>query len=150
MLDLNQFVNSANQPTEVIFSNLLWRGGMYQTNADWLKIDITKHPEHLELKLNLLINTDEDLNTDNDSIGTIIIPFIAIAEEYGKTVKETKNIAVAYDNWDIAETQEENKYIKFSLFQNNDPAKWYEEFDGKNCIKIENVIQDLLNNCYGK
>lgn len=43
MLDLNQFVNSANQPTEVIFSNLLWRGGMYQTNADWLKIDITKH-----------------------------------------------------------------------------------------------------------
>lgn len=149
MLDFNQFVTSANQPAEVIFSNLLWRGGIYQTNADWLEIDITKHPAHLELKLNLLINTDDDLNTDDDPIGTIVIPFITLAEEYGKTVKEIKDTVIVYDNEDAVKEQDEDEYIKFALFQ-DDPVEWYEEFDGKNCLKIENVIQDLLNNCYGK
>lgn len=160
MLNLDQFVAQNFRLTQVITSPILWCGEVYHSNADWLEVRIEKLQNHLRLNLNLLINTDEELNTDNDFAGSFNIPYEALAKTYSKTVEEIKNTNVVYkgngeveyvdydDQTSIDENN--NNYIKFSLFQSNDPAEWYEEFNGQECLKLENIVLDLLNSCYGK
>lgn len=75
MLNLDQFVAQDFRLAEVISSPILWRGAVYQSNADWLEVRIEKLQNHLRLNLSLLINTDEDFNTDNDTAGSFNIPY---------------------------------------------------------------------------
>lgn len=168
MLNLDQFVAQDFRLAEVISSPILWRGEVYQSNADWLEIRIEKLQNHLRLDLTLLINTDEDYNTDNDSAGSFNIPYETLAKTYSKTVEEIKNTNVVYkgdgkveygddddDNCDdddqetTSVDESDNDYIKLVLFQNEDPDEWYEEFNGQKCLKLDNIILDLLNSCYG-
>lgn len=167
MLNLDQCVAQNFRLAEVISSPILWRGEVYQSNADWLEVRVEKLQNHLRLNLNLLINTDDDLNTDNDTAGSFNISYEMLAETYSKTVEEIKNTNVVYkgdgeveynecdndwnDDQDATSTNEsDNTYIKFVLFQSQDPAEWYEEFNGQECLKLENIILDLLNSCYSK
>lgn len=167
MLNLDQFVAQDFRLAEVISSPILWRGEVYQSNADWLEVRIEKLQNHLHLDLTLLINTDEDLNTDNDPAGSFNIPYDTLAKTYSKTVEEIKNTNVLYkgdgeveynecdDDWDDSQdatstNESDNTYIKFVLFQSQDPDEWYEEFNGQQCLKLDNIVLDLLNSCYGK
>lgn len=179
MLNLDQFVAQDFRLAEVISSPILWRGAVYQSNADWLEVRIEKLQNHLRLNLSLLINTDEDFNTDNDTAGSFNIPYETLAQTYSKTVEEIKNTNVVYkgdgeveyqddfdendDDWDDDDNcdddgnqdatsidESDNNYIKFVLFQSQDPDEWYEEFNGQKCLKLDNIILDLLNSCYGK
>ena len=175
MLNLDQFVAQDFRLAEVISSPILWRGEVYQSNADWLEVRIEKLQNHLRLDLTLLINTDEDLSTDNDPAGSFNIPYDTLAKTYSKTVEEIKNTNVLYkgdgeveyqddfdededdDDWDDDDVQDatsvdesDNNYIKFVLFQSQDPDEWYEEFNGQKCLKLDNIVLDLLNSCYGK
>lgn len=147
MLDFDKLVSTENPLPEIVVANTLWRNQYYQANIDWLIVDAEKYPNHLELNLSTESYIDGD-DTDSEFIGRIMIPYTTLSEEYNKSVDEIKELPIIYDNEDVAEVFDDR--IKFSLFQGDDPAEWYEEFDGKNCLKIENVIQDLLNNCYGK
>ena len=96
MLNLDQCVAQNFRLAEVISSPILWRGEVYQSNADWLEVRIEKLQNHLRLDLTLLINTDDDLNTDNDTAGSFNIPYEMLAETYSKTVEEIKNTNVVY------------------------------------------------------
>ena len=167
MLNLDQFVAQDFRLAEVISSPILWRGEVYQSNADWLEVRIEKLQNHLRLNLSLLINTDEDFNTDNDTAGSFNIPYETLAQTYSKTVEEIKNTNVVYkgdgeveyqddfdedddDQYATSVDESDNNYIKFVLFQSQDPDEWYEEFNGQKCLKLDNIILDLLNSCYGK
>lgn len=148
MLNLDQFVAQDFRLAEVISSPILWRGEVYQSNADWLEVRIEKLQNHLRLNLTLLINTDEDYNTDNDTAGSFNIPYETLAQTYSKTVEEIKNTNIVYKG-DGEVDDEDEDYIKFVLFQSEDPDEWYEEFNGQKCLKLDNIILDLLNSCYG-
>lgn len=148
MLNLDQFVAQDFRLAEVISSPILWRGEVYQSNADWLEVRIEKLQNHLRLNLILLINTDEDYNTDNDTAGSFNIPYETLAQTYSKTVEEIKNTNIVYKG-DGEVDDEDEDYIKFVLFQSEDPDEWYEEFNGQKCLKLDNIILDLLNSCYG-
>lgn len=148
MLNLDQFVAQDFRLEEVISSPILWRGEVYQSNADWLEVRIEKLQNHLRLNLSLLINTDEDFNTDNDTAGSFNIPYETLAQTYSKTVEEIKNTNVVYKG-DGEVDDEDEDYIKFVLFQSEDPDEWYEEFNGQKCLKLDNIILNLLNSCYG-
>ena len=148
MLNLDQFVAQDFRLAEVISSPILWRGEVYQSNADWLEVRIEKLQNHLRLNLSLLINTDEDFNTDNDTAGSFNIPYETLAQTYSKTVEEIKNTNVVYKG-DGEVDDEDEDYIKFVLFQSEDPDEWYEEFNGQKCLKLDNIILNLLNSCYG-
>ena len=148
MLNLDQFVAQDFRLAEVISSPILWRGEVYQSNADWLEVRIEKLQNHLRLNLTLLINTDEDYNTDNDTAGSFNIPYETLAQTYSKTVEEIKNTNIVYKG-DGKVNDEDEDYIKFVLFQSEDPDEWYEEFNGQKCLKLDNIILDLLNSCYG-
>lgn len=167
MLNLDQFVAQDFRLAEVISSPILWRGEVYQSNADWLEVRVKKLQNHLCLVLNLLINTDDDFNTDNDMAGSFNIPYDMLAKTYSKTVEEIKNTNVVYkgdgeveynecdNDWDDGQdatstNESDNTYIKFVLFQSQDPDEWYEEFNGQQCLKLDNIVLDLLNSCYGK
>lgn len=149
MLNLDQFVAQDFRLAEVISSPILWRGEVYQSNADWLEVRIEKLQNHLRLNLTLLINTDEDYNTDNDTAGSFNIPYETLAQTYSKTVEEIKNTNIVYKG-DGKVDDEDEDYIKFVLFQSEDPDEWYEEFNGQKCLKLDNIVLDLLNSCYGK
>lgn len=148
MLNLDQFVAQDFRLAEVIPSPILWRGEVYQSNADWLEVRIEKLQNHLRLNLILLINTDEDYNTDNDTAGSFNIPYETLAQTYSKTVEEIKNTNIVYKG-DGEVDDEDEDYIKFVLFQSENPDEWYEEFNGQKCLKLDNIILDLLNSCYG-
>lgn len=162
MLNLDQFIEQRLSLSEVISAPILWGDKVYQSNAVGLEIRTEKLPNHLHLKLDLLINIDKDGNCDNDYIGSLRIPYETLAKTYSKTVEQIKNTYVDYNGDGVIEYQDEEQdvdninksnsknYIKFSLFRMQDPTEWYEEVDGQECLKLDNIVLDLLNSCYGK
>lgn len=126
---LTGFITNTENVTPIVGTFISFDGQINNTDAKRVKFEFAKTDDSLIITPKLFINnivTDlDDYVYEDNVVGTIEVPFIVLAEKYGKSVAEIIDTEIqADDSEDFVMAQAPDREIELDLMQDC-PDKWY-------------------------
>ena len=98
---LTGFITNTEKVTSIVGTFISFDGQINNTDASRVKLEFTKTDDSLIITPKLFINNiDTDLDDyvyEDNAVGTIEVPFIVLAEKYGKSVAEIIDTEIQAD-----------------------------------------------------